>query len=163
MLETPRVWNKHYEQPTQEFVYIGRPRGDAKNKWSNPFSHLVDSKAKYKVETRDDAVEAFERMLERAMANHPWLRDEIIRELGGKHLVCWCAPARCHGDVLLRIANPNLKLGERSERPNKRNTKTESNVASAPSTSKRVDSRKVAVQQKNRCRVPRVDRRAAEV
>jgi hypothetical protein len=25
--------------------------------------------------------------------------------LAGKHLICWCAPARCHADVLLRLAN----------------------------------------------------------
>lgn len=112
MTETPRVWNKHWEKSPEDSVYIGRPRGNEKNKWSNPFSHLQDSKAKYKVKNRDEAVDAFEEMLKRAIANHPWLVKEIIRELGGKHLVCWCKPARCHGDVLLRYANPNLSIGE---------------------------------------------------
>lgn len=33
-------------------------------------------------------------------------RAEIIRELRGKNLACWCAPgAVCHADVLLEIAN----------------------------------------------------------
>ncbi len=144
MEETPRVWNKHYEQPKENFVYIGRPKGDAKNKWSNPFSHLTDSKAKYKVKNRDEAVEAFERMVERAMEKHPWLREEIQRELGGKHLVCWCAPARCHGDVLLKIANPNL--GEKSESADTRIPTPEPDVASSPPASERTGTRETPVQ-----------------
>jgi hypothetical protein len=28
-----------------------------------------------------------------------------LSELGGRDLVCWCAPERCHGDVLLKLAN----------------------------------------------------------
>lgn len=33
------------------------------------------------------------------------LRQRVRRELRGFHLVCWCAPLRCHADTLLRIAN----------------------------------------------------------
>jgi hypothetical protein len=29
-----------------------------------------------------------------------------LPQLRGKDLVCWCAPAACHGDVLLELANP---------------------------------------------------------
>jgi hypothetical protein len=28
-----------------------------------------------------------------------------LHELRGKNLVCWCAPERCHADVLLELAN----------------------------------------------------------
>ena len=28
-----------------------------------------------------------------------------LHELRGKHLVCWCAPARCHAEVLIELAN----------------------------------------------------------
>lgn len=28
-----------------------------------------------------------------------------IHELTGKHLVCWCCPKECHGDVLISLAN----------------------------------------------------------
>jgi hypothetical protein len=31
---------------------------------------------------------------------------DSIGELTGKHLVCFCAPKACHGDVLLVLANP---------------------------------------------------------
>lgn len=33
--------------------------------------------------------------------------DEIIADLGGRDLACWCGPDDpCHADVLLQIANP---------------------------------------------------------
>ena len=39
-----------------------------------------------------------------------WLRDQhhllcTLDELRGKDLLCFCAPAACHGDLLLRLAN----------------------------------------------------------
>lgn len=35
----------------------------------------------------------------------PALIDAAQRELAGHDLICCCAPAACHGDVLLQIAN----------------------------------------------------------
>jgi Domain of unknown function (DUF4326) len=29
----------------------------------------------------------------------------VLHELRGKDLVCWCAPERCHADVLIELAN----------------------------------------------------------
>jgi Domain of unknown function (DUF4326) len=29
----------------------------------------------------------------------------VLDELRGKDLLCFCAPAACHGDLLLRLAN----------------------------------------------------------
>lgn len=75
-------------------VYIGRP-----GKWGNPFSHQDGTAAKYKVSSRDEAVDAHKR----------WLWDEIkagrvsledLAALNGKTLVCWCHPLRCHGENL---------------------------------------------------------------
>jgi len=28
-----------------------------------------------------------------------------LHELRGKSLLCWCAPGRCHADVLMELAN----------------------------------------------------------
>jgi hypothetical protein len=28
-----------------------------------------------------------------------------VAELRGKNLVCWCAPERCHAEVLIELAN----------------------------------------------------------
>lgn len=77
-------------------VYIGRP-----SKWGNPFSHKEDTLAKFKVETREEAVALYEIWI----TEHPGVVEEIKRELKGKVLGCWCAPKACHGDVLVRIAN----------------------------------------------------------
>ena len=40
---------------------------------------------------------------------NPPTRDDIIQDLKGKDLVCWCAPAACHADILLKIANNRLE------------------------------------------------------
>ena len=32
-------------------------------------------------------------------------REQLQAELRGKDLVCWCAPQRCHADVLMKYAN----------------------------------------------------------
>ena len=96
------VVNKHYDK--SEGVYIGRPFC-----LGNPFSHLPKTQAKYRVESRDQAVEEFE----------VWIRSQINKDLeitralkqlyhqwqteGKLTLICWCKPARCHGDVIKTI------------------------------------------------------------
>jgi len=71
-------------------VYIGRP-----TKWGNPFVIGKDG-------TREDVIAKFEEYL----LNNPFLM-KALPELKGKTLGCWCAPNPCHGDVLLRLANPS--------------------------------------------------------
>jgi len=76
-------------------VYIGRP-----SKWGNPFSHQDGTLAEFKVGTRDEAVDAYAE----------WIKTQpdllaSLHELRGKVLGCWCAPKRCHGDVLVVLAN----------------------------------------------------------
>lgn len=84
----PRVCNKRVEQP-RDSIYIGRP-----SKWGNPYAMGPHS-------TREQVIQLYRELL---LAN-PHLLEVIRRELAGKDLVCWCAPAACHGDVLLRVAN----------------------------------------------------------
>lgn len=90
----PRVWNKYHKNAPPDAVYIGRG-----SPWGNPFSHMPNSKAKSIVATREEAIELFEEALSESD------KARIRRELKGKHLLCYCAPLPCHGDVLLRIAN----------------------------------------------------------
>ena len=76
-------------------VYIGRP-----SKWGNPFSHLPTAHARWKVDTREEAIAKFE----------VWIKTQphlmrALPELKGKVLGCWCSPKACHGDVLARLAN----------------------------------------------------------
>jgi len=77
-------------------VYIGRP-----SRWGNPFSHLPNSAAEFRVGTRTEAIEAYEKWL----LEQPDLVERAKHELRGQVLGCWCAPLGCDGDVLARIAN----------------------------------------------------------
>lgn len=74
-------------------VYIGRP-----SKWGNPFSHLSGTMAKYKVDTREEAVQAYKEWVVQRVD----LLDDL-HELQGKVLGCWCSPRACHGDVLIEL------------------------------------------------------------
>lgn len=70
-------------------VYIGRG-----TKFGNPF--IIGRNG-----DRDEVIAKFEKWI----AGQPALRAAARRELRGLSLICHCAPRRCHGDVLLRIAN----------------------------------------------------------
>lgn len=85
--DKPRVWNKHHKNAPAHAVYIGRG-----SPWGNPF--VIGRHG-----TRDEVIEMFEMHLNERD------KEQIRNNLKGKHLLCFCAPARCHGDVLLRIAN----------------------------------------------------------
>jgi len=70
-------------------VYVGRP-----SRWGNPFPVGPDR-------TRAEAIQQFERWL----MGQPELLAAVRAELRGKDLICWCAPKRCHAEVLMREAN----------------------------------------------------------
>ena len=83
-----KVLNKHAVGTPAGAIYIGRG-----SKWGNLFKIGQDG---------DRAA---------VIAKHEaWLRNQhdllrSIGELRGKDLVCFCSPAACHGDLLLRLAN----------------------------------------------------------
>jgi Domain of unknown function (DUF4326) len=109
-----KVLNKHAAGIPAGAVYIGRG-----SKWGNPFRIGQDG---------DRAA---------VIAKHEtWLRDrhDLLRSLGelrGKDLVCFCAPAPCHGDLLLRLANGSREdliewwraAGRDSRRPDPRRSR----------------------------------------
>ncbi len=64
-------------------------RIDRRSRWGNPFIIGRDG-------TRDEVVAAYRGHL----AANPDLLERLP-ELRGRALGCWCAPARCHGDVLV--------------------------------------------------------------
>lgn len=94
-MQQTRVVNMHHKVPYD--VYIGRGRGSI---WGNPFSHMGSTKAEFKTETREEAVEAYRQWI----AKQPHLLARL-HELKGKTLACWCAPAACHGHVLAELAD----------------------------------------------------------
>jgi Domain of unknown function (DUF4326) len=76
-------------------VYIGRP-----SDWGNPFSHLESSVARFKVATREEAIEKYREWIK----TQPQLLARLP-ELKGKILGCWCRPLACHGDILAEMAD----------------------------------------------------------
>lgn len=88
--KTPRVVNiksgEYYD------IVIGR-----ESIFGNPFVVGVHG-------TRDEVIDKFEEYL---LQNHE-LMNEVRTKLKGKVLACSCSPLRCHGDVLLKYANPEL-------------------------------------------------------
>jgi hypothetical protein len=86
--KAPQVYNIYKEHP-KDCVFIGRP-----TVFGNPFKMGIDG-------DREEVVKKFE--------DHV-LRDEVLtalikNKLKGRNLVCYCAPKKCHGDILLKIAN----------------------------------------------------------
>jgi hypothetical protein len=91
-----RVLNKHKDVISKDDVYIGRG-----SKFGNPFVIGKDG-------SRDEVIEKYENYLN----EHPELITLAMKELKNKNLVCFCAPQRCHGDILLEIANDLNIFGE---------------------------------------------------
>lgn len=80
-------------------VYIGRDmtfyvKGATKSKWANPFP--------VKKHGREKCLELYKEYI---MNNKELLSQ--LKELEGKTLYCWCAPAGCHGDILIELLNKN--------------------------------------------------------
>ena len=71
-------------------INISRP-----TKWGNKFTV-----SKY---GRDGAINRYKKWIMKPEQKQ--LRREARRELKDKILLCYCAPLKCHGDVLARIAN----------------------------------------------------------
>lgn len=84
----PRVLNQHRDGRPSDAVYIGRP-----SPFGNPFAIGRDG-------DRDAVMEKYVTWL----GNQPARIDRARRDLAGKDLVCWCAPAACHGHVLRDLA-----------------------------------------------------------
>lgn len=105
------AWLLTKAPPNAVFVGTG-------TKWQSPFSHHPNTnnpKVKYKLVSHHTSVEAYERYLNMLLERNPKLRDEIISELAGRDLICFCEPFPCHADVLLKIANPQLHRKETNE------------------------------------------------
>jgi len=77
-------------------VYIGREvpeHGLPASKWGNPFVMEDESDAE-----RERAIAAYREWV----VQQPELMGSL-EELRGRRLGCWCAPKRCHGDVLVEL------------------------------------------------------------
>jgi hypothetical protein len=91
-------------------LYIGRG-----SKWGNPF--VIGQHG-----DRDSVLAKFKRLL----WNSPALMDALL-ELQGKQLLCFCAPEKCHGDVL--VAALEWKLMDRRQAAAEKTTVADSTGA----------------------------------
>lgn len=98
--ESVKVLNKHYSSIPDDAVFIGRP-----SPFQNIYSHLPNNAARFKVATRDEAVSYFEATLLVKFRKDPASLARLMVALRGKSVVCFCNPAKCHGDVLVWFAN----------------------------------------------------------
>ena len=101
LIERAAYWVVNVKTPAPFDVYVGRanPRFKALG-WGNEF--LIT-----KAMTREEAVGRFWDAVEADGARLARIR----RELRGKMLGCFCAPALCHAHVLVWIANDLGILG----------------------------------------------------
>jgi hypothetical protein len=81
----PKVHNKHHKTAAPDAVYVGRG-----SPYGNPF--VIGQHG-----TRDQVINRFVAEI---------IPTLDLKPLKGKDLVCFCKPQRCHGDELLRAANP---------------------------------------------------------
>lgn len=76
-------------------IYVGRP-----TKWGNPYKYIEPRSLDFMKET----VRWYRRAL--YLGHLSVDVSDVIRELEGKNLACWCPLDQpCHADILLRIAN----------------------------------------------------------
>lgn len=88
----PQVLNMRASGVPDGAVYVGRP-----TKYGNPFTIAKHG--------RDNAVGLYEEWIKTKIAMDPEFHKQLIHDLRGKDLVCFCAPSACHAEVLMRIAN----------------------------------------------------------
>ena len=71
-------------------------RVDRGSEWGNPF--IMKNKTDHE---RNLVCDLYEQYAIWRLTIDP----QLLVPLRGKNLACWCAPRRCHGDTLLRLAN----------------------------------------------------------
>ncbi|QNO00135.1 hypothetical protein psageK4_102 [Pseudomonas phage psageK4] len=77
-----------------DIVYIGRG-----SKWGNPYSHKDGTRAQYRVSTVHQAIMEYRKYLWSQISDG-FITLEMLKELDGKRLACYCAPNPCHGNII---------------------------------------------------------------
>lgn len=91
-------WSRHIDQ---QAGYFGNPHRIARGPYETEDPRRAEAVARFEADARE------------RIACDPEFRDRV-RSLEGKRLFCWCAPRRCHANVLERIAD-ELAGAERME------------------------------------------------
>lgn len=85
----PKVYNKHKGDAPDRAIFIGRG-----TPFGNPFVIGKDGDRATVINKYCDYLK-----------ENLWIIKKIKTELKNKDLVCFCAPAACHGDIILSLAN----------------------------------------------------------
>lgn len=83
-----KIYNKNKPYPS-DAVYIGRGTD-----WGNPFIMKRES----------DRFDVCSKFLKYALWRRT-IEPDWLEPLRGKSLVCHCAPKKCHGEILILLAN----------------------------------------------------------
>lgn len=97
------VVNKRDHAPTDKDFYIGRG-----SVFGNPYTSkpVANSKAIYQVESKEDALLKYGDLLNTKIESKEKVIVEGLNEMletfkqGDIYLVCYCAPKKCHGDII---------------------------------------------------------------
>lgn len=90
-----RKRTKGWKMP-ENTVYVGRP-----TMWGNPFPCGGNNAL-----AKDSYYQWVVLGQKKHVGVNPPIKEEIIKNLKGKNLACWCKEGEpCHADVLLEIAN----------------------------------------------------------
>lgn len=87
---TTVVSKYHVNMDDPDIVYIGRG-----SIWGNP--HVMKNNTD---EERQEAVEKYRKTLWE-LIEYGLITKEMLLELDGKRLACFCKPKDCHGDVIV--------------------------------------------------------------
>jgi len=102
-----RKRTKGWRMP-ENTVSVTRP-----GKWGNPFKvgeiqiSGPGNQVSHIFWTSKEEISKCIEFFENALRNNElkFTIDDVIRELRGKNLACWCKEGPCHGDILLKLAN----------------------------------------------------------
>jgi hypothetical protein len=83
----PRDWENN-----RNYAYIGRCKGC---KWGNPIFLTSEKYRKF-------VYNLYKKWLMRQPFKY---REEMVAQLSGKTLVCFCKPKMCHGDAIVEYIN----------------------------------------------------------
>jgi hypothetical protein len=79
-------------------VFIDKERFPKKSSiFCNPYKITKDT-------TRDEVLQKYRVYMEKMLDEDINMQHELSK-LKNKNLGCWCAPEKCHGDVLLELIN----------------------------------------------------------
>lgn len=105
-----KILNKRNIQYLQldKMIYIGRPVYKSNEHFGNPFSVIRTAMDTIHVNSREEAIDHFEKWIrgldykDVEPKRRKWILEHLFL-LRGKHLVCWCAPKPCHGDIYIQL------------------------------------------------------------